>query len=221
MIVDLAAARDELLSALEAFNADVAGGPPPPHLVEMIQSLVPMTPIASPAHHMEVVAGSWTSLFAKFGQGYSKGKSHRESSTLAHQSFKAFGDTPIRLVEILQEIEIEPRTYNNVILFETLAGVAGTLIIEGDYTLDTEDPHRFHVTFFGAEIRPGPGVSEAELKADMGLDADAALKRSFKPARFHSDIVYLDETLRVNYGGMGGVYVLTRRSAPPVSIPSA
>jgi hypothetical protein len=216
-MVSLGEVKQELLAVIDSFNIDVALTPPA-RLEALIEAIQPLSPITDPAHQLRSVTGSWSNLYARFGVGHSKGKSHREESTLSLQTFKAFPDIPIRVVEILQEIDLEPKTYNNVVLFETLAGVPGVLIIHGRYEPDDEDARRFRVVFYAAEVRPWGDVDEAGLRAGLGFDQDAPLRREFKPAKLYSDVVYLDEQIRINIGGMGGVYVLARRAEPAISL---
>jgi len=216
-MASLGEVKQELLALIDAFNSDVAPVPPP-RLEALIEAIQPLSPIPDPAKQLPLVAGSWSNMYARFGVGHSKGKSHREASSLSLQTFKAFPDIPIRVVEILQEIDLEPKTYNNVVLFETLAGVPGVVIIHGRYEPDDEDARRFRVVFYAAEVRPRGDLDEAGLRAALGFDADAALHREFKPAKLYSDVVYLDEQIRINIGGMGGVYVLARRTEPAISL---
>jgi hypothetical protein len=216
-MASLGEVKQELLALIDAFNVDSAPTPPA-RLEVLIDAIQPLSPIPDPAHQLRTVAGSWSNLYARFGVGHSKGKSHKEESTLSLQTFKAFPDIPIRVVEIVQEIDLEPKTYNNVVLFETLAGAPGALIIHGRYEPDDKDARRFRVVFYAAEIRPQGDLDEAGLRGALGFDAQALLRREFKPAKLYSDVVYLDDQIRINIGGMGGVYVLARRTEPPISL---
>jgi hypothetical protein len=219
----MATARDalkrDLLSLIEGVNAGEAGPEDGSDVKLMIDELARLSPIPDPNNHLSAVAGSWTTLYAAFGAGRSKGKSHQDDSTLGIQTFKAFPETPIRVKDVIQEIGLEANTYNNVICFETVDGACpGVIVIHGAYEPDAEDARRFRVGFHSAEIRGTNGSGEAALRRAAGLPDDAALKRDFKPAKLYSDVVYLDETNRINIGGMGGVYVLERRSEPAISL---
>jgi hypothetical protein len=216
-MASLGEVKQELLALIDAFNVGEALAPPE-RLEELIKAMPALSPIPDPAHQLQSVTGSWSNLYARFGVGHSKGKSHRADSTLSLQTFRAFPDIPIRVVEILQEIDLEPQTYNNVVLFETLAGAPGLVIIHGLYQLDDEDARRFRVVFYAAEVRPRGDLDEAGLRASLGLEADTLLRREFKPAKLYSDIVYLDAQIRINIGGMGGVYVLERRTEAAISL---
>ncbi len=211
--------KQDLLACVARFNAGRSAPPDFPELVAMVDKLAPLSPIPEPARNLSAVTGSWSSLYAAFGVGHSKGKSHQDESTLGLQTFKAFPDTPIHLSEIIQEIGLEPNLYNNVVVFETTSGSCkGVIIIHGTYEPDPEDPRRFRVVFTSAELRGLEGVDDAALRRSLGAPDDYALKRDFKPARLHSDVVYVDDTMRINIGGMGGVYVLERRSEAAISL---
>jgi hypothetical protein len=201
------------------YNAGKIDAPDTADLEHLVQTLATLSPIPDPTNHLSEVTGSWETLYAVFGQGRSKAKSHQDDSTLGLQSFRAFPDSPIRVKQLIQEIGESPNTYNNVVLFEAAdAPVGGTIIIHGTYEADPKDARRFQVTFYCAEVRGRDGASDAEIRAAFGYPDDFALKREFKPAHFWSDVVYLDEAIRINLGGMGGRYVLERRSAPAITL---
>jgi hypothetical protein len=211
--------KEELMSLLAEFNDGHSTPADLPEIVGMVDTLTPLSPIPDPINHLEAVAGSWTSIFASFGFGRAKGKMRHDDSTLGIQSFKAFPETPIHVIDILQEIGVTPNAYNNLIIFEPMdRSCRGLIIVHGNYEGDAENHKRFRVVFHGAEIRGLNGVDDATLRRALDLPEGSALKRDFKPARFHSDVVYLDETTRINIGGMGGIYVLERRSEPSISL---
>jgi hypothetical protein len=211
--------KAELLSLVAECGAGGSAAPDLPEIVGMIDTLAPLSPVPDPANHLPLVAGSWTSLFASFGTGHSRGKMRHDDSTLSLQTFRAFPDIPIHVKDIIQEIGVEPRAYNNVIVFETMdRDCEGLIVIHGSYEGDAENRRRFRVVFHGAELRGLKGADDATLRTALGLPADFALKREFKPAKLYSDVVYLDDTTRINIGGMGGVYVLERRLEPALSL---
>ena len=39
-----------------------------------------------------------------------------------------------------------------------------------------------------------------------------------KPPRVSSDVVYLDDEMRINLGSLGGMYLLRRSAEPPFSL---
>jgi hypothetical protein len=205
-----------LIADLDTVSADRSDGS---NIARLIEALAPLSPIPDPNNHLSAVAGSWTALYASFGAGRSKGKSHHDDSTLGVQTFNAFPETPIRVKDVIQEIGLASNTYNNAVLFETVEGACpGVIVIHGAYEPAAEDARRLRVLFHSAEVRGTDGLGDAALRLAAGLPEDAALKRNFKPAKLYSEVVYLDETIRINIGGMGGVYVLERRSEPPISL---
>jgi hypothetical protein len=211
--------KQDLLSRVEAFNTGQSGPPDYLEVVALVDAISPRSPIPDPNHHLASVAGSWITLYASFGMGHSKGKSHHDNSSLALQTFKAFPDIPIRVSDIVQEIGLESNAYNNVVFFKTTTdGCAGFIVIHGRYECDPDNVKRFRVVFHSAELRGRQGISEADIRRSLTLPDDYALKRDFKPAKLHSDIVYLDDTTRINVGGMGVLYVLERRAEPPISL---
>jgi len=96
--------------------------------------------------------------------------------------------------------------------------MAGTIIVWGDYDLKPEAPQRYDVKFSAVELRPPEGVSAAAFRDAYGLPEDTPLHIEMKPPRLHSDIVYCDDDMRINFGGMGGVYVLERLHTPGKSV---
>jgi len=211
--------KQELLSLVARLDDETATAPDLPRILGMIETLSPLSPIPDPNNHLASMAGSWTSVFASFGFGRAKGKMRHDDSTLGIQTFKAFPETPIHVIDIIQEIGVTPNAYNNVIIFEPMdRSCRGLIVIHGNYEPDTENSKRFAVVFHAAELRAMNGVDEGALRIALELPVACALRRDFKPAKLHSDVVYLDETTRINIGGMGGVYVLERRDEPAFTL---
>lgn len=172
-----------------------------------------------PAERLDVAAGNWETLFASFGPKHSAGKALVQDSDLAIQSFNHLPSAAIRVGGIRQEIDPPTSVYSNVILFSSPDGSAdGVLVIHGRYTLDAR-ADRFHVAFDRAELRAGSSSDMADLLSALGLDANALTDVSFKPPRLHSDMVYLDDDLRINRGNFGGLYVVARCDSPMISLP--
>jgi PAP_fibrillin len=177
----------------------------------LVEALAPLTPVAAPTRDTQWVAGPWASVFAHFGAKHSAGKTRRHPATLKVHSFNAFGEVPIWVDAIDQEIDPATGAYNNVVTIELGdAGIPALLIIHGAYTPDAENPQRFQVAFTQAEVLPRDGSTEAQLRAAIGDGPDAPLSRPFKAPRLHSDVIYVDEDLRINKGNFGGLYVMKR-----------
>lgn len=179
-------------------------------LQRSIEALRPLSPIPQPLDEQEKVAGPWKTLFASFGARHSAGKTLVHDTTLKIQSFSKFPDVPVRCYALEQEIHAGTLEYNNIAYLEAPGnGARASVITRGTYAEDDDNRERYQVTFHSVELVSDEGLDDAALRAAFGLDAEAPLRVELK-ANFHSDVVYCDEELRINYGGMGGCYVLER-----------
>jgi hypothetical protein len=173
----------------------------------------------APLDTLDKVFGRWDTTFAHFGGKHSAGKPKVHDSDLKLQSFNRFPAVPIRVTRLCQEISATGNAYNNVIDFTCTDGkTQGVLIVHGRFRPDPDNRQRFHVEFHCTELRPAAGGDEAGLRKALGFDAEQSLKVDLKPPRLHSDVVYLDDEIRINIGGLGGLYLLRRSSDAPVSI---
>lgn len=213
-------AKADLLAALEGMND--MGGVSEDGFAEMnarVDALLPFTPVPNPAENAQLVEGPWENVFAHFGAAHSAGKTRVHDSSLKIHSFSNFPDIPIRVTQMRQEIDQETKDYNNVVSFTVRDGtVKAVIIVFGRYAPVEAEPLRFNVGFYRVELRSEDGRSDAELREALGLEADAPLIRDFKPPRLHSDVVYVDEDLRINKGNFGGLYILRRLDAAGQSI---
>jgi hypothetical protein len=177
----------------------------------LIELLIPFSPITHPCDEQAKVAGPWKSLFAQFGPKHTAGKPITHESRFKLLSFNTLPDKPLRLIEIEQEIHAASKDYNNVHIIETIdGGLRAHLIIYGHYAVEPDQPKRYEVDFSRVAITSPSGASDDELRRGFGFDPEQPLEVSFKPPALHSDVVYCDDDLRINYGSMGGVYVMTR-----------
>jgi len=185
----------------------------------LIADLVPLTPTPSPLNSQEFVAAPWGSRFAQFGPKHTAGKPIQHETTMALQSFGQFPKVPILVHNIDQEIRVDGAHYNNVTGVSTPDGAhTATLIVWGRYDVTDENPVRYSVDFYAIELRAPDGVSDEDLRAQFGLEEGFDLTREMKPPKLHSDIVYCDDDMRINFGSMGGVYVMTRLDTPGKSV---
>ncbi|MEE4152623.1 MAG: PAP/fibrillin family protein [Erythrobacter sp.] len=185
----------------------------------LIAELVPLTPTPRPLDAQDFVAAPWGSHFAQFGPRHTAGKPIRHESSMKLQSFNTFPDLPIKVLEIDQEIRVEGRHYNNVLSITTPDGEhPATLIVWGRYSIPEDQPQRYSVEFYAVELVAPEGVSAEDLRAHFGLEEGFELRRELKPPTLHSDVVYCDEDMRINFGSMGGVYVMSRKHSPGKSV---
>lgn len=186
---------------------------------DLIKQLVPHTPTPSPLDKQEFVQSAWGSRFAQFGPKHTAGKPISHDTSLKLQSFARFPNLPIKIHAIAQEIRVADNHYNNVTDISTPDGKHhATLIVWGRYRIEPDAPQRYIVDFYAAEIRPPANVSEEALRAQFGLEPDAPLRRDIKPPKLYSDVVYCDEDMRINFGSMGGVYVMNRLASDGKSV---
>lgn len=208
------AVKAELLALLDGAGAD--GALPPdalPGLERLADALAPHSRF--PGGGDALLAGNWRTLFASFGAKHSAGRARAHDSTLAVQSFGKLPPAPIRVLDIRQEIAIESHVYSNVVPIAALDGARGAVIVHGRYERDGTNPIRLNVAFTCAELR---AEDLPALLAALGLPAEMPAEVIFAAPRLHTEIVFLDETLRINRGSMGGLYVLERTAEPLVSV---
>jgi hypothetical protein len=185
----------------------------------LIGELVPLNPTPRPRDAQEFIAAPWSLQFAQFGPRHTAGKPIRHVSSLKLQSFNTFPDHPIKVHEIDQEIRVEGKHYNNVLSITTPDEAhPATLIVWGRYEIPPDQPLRYSVDFYAVELVPPEGVSSEELRGQFGLEDGFELRRELKPPKLHSDVVYCDDDMRINFGSMGGVYVMNRRHTPGKSV---
>ena len=81
-----------------------------------------------------------------------------------------------------------------------------------------DNAQRFMVEFTRMELAPTRGTSEPDLRRALGLADDAPLVADMKPPKVSSDVIYLDDEIRINVGSVGGLYLLKRSGEQPFSI---
>jgi hypothetical protein len=189
---------DQLVSALEAISPYVAG------------------------KSEDVVQGSWQTEFASFGIKHSMGKNQEHDSDLALQSFSRLPKVPVRVSNLIQEIDQATCAYNNVVTIMPPTGsehaaMATNLIVHGRYRIDAEDLTKFHIDFYKVAVTVPEGRDETIVKTAFGLTPDQVLSAELAPPKLWSAITYVDEDMRINKGNFGGLYILSRRKEPTVS----
>lgn len=177
----------------------------------LIGKLTPLSPIARPFDEQAKVAGPWKSLFAQFGPKHTAGKPIAHETSFKLLTFNALPNIPLRMLEVEQEIHSVSKDYNNVQLIETLDGtLRAYLIMFGIYKIDPDQPQRYSVDFSRVALRGLDGAADDALRQGFGFDPVQPLEVAFKPPALHSDVVFCDGDLRINFGSMGGVYVMSR-----------
>jgi hypothetical protein len=219
-MTDLLTLKTKLRAAIDASQPDGTYDEAGVEAIHaLVNQLVPLTPTPSPFAHQEFVAAPWASEFAQFGAKHTAGKPIQHLSSLKVQSFSRFPDLPVQVQTIEQEIRVEGRHYNNVVDITTPDGAHhARIIVWGRYDVHEDAPQRYIVEFYAVELVPPPGVSAEALRQQFGLEPGAALRIELKPPRLHSDVAYVDEDMRINFGSLGGVYVMKRLTTPGKSV---
>lgn len=214
-----ATVKDDLLALLDSQDAN--GGFSDEgfrRLGELVEAIRAESPYPEPMRSLDKVEGRWEATFAHFGVKHSAGKTRVHDSTLAMQSWNRFPASPIRVLRICQEISRQGNAYNNVIDFTSPdGGVEGTIVVRGVFRGEDGNAQRFVVDFVRLEILPRGATSGAALRAGLGLAPDEPLVADMKPPKLSSDVIYLDDALRINVGSLGGLYLLRRSVEPAIS----
>ncbi len=213
--------KAELLELVEKTRGGFdSGEPSAPRIQELIDEIAAHSLYPAPADRPDKMDGRWRSLFASFGAAHSQGLGVRHASDLKIQGFNNLPSAEIEVTHIYQEVDSATGSYNNVVEFEPKGGgPEGRVIVFGTFSGDDENRRRFHVAFSSVKAAPAVnGTSMDVFREALGLDAEAVLEAEFKPPRLHSDVVYLDDDLRINLGSMGGAYVTVKVDGPLTSV---
>jgi len=218
-MTDVTPLKTELLEAIRSANEDgTYTDAAYDRVIAAIDALVPHTPLPRPLDDQAKVADPWGTDFAQFGPRHTAGKPKSHENMFNFLSFNKLPKKPLRVLEILQEIHHETKDYNNVHLIETIDGsVQAEFIIFGRYSIEEDEPQRYHVEFYAGELR-GEGMTDADLHKAFDIPEDKPLRFDLKPPTLHSDVVYCDDDMRINFGSLGGKYVLHRIHQPFMSV---
>lgn len=179
-------------------------------LMQAINNLLPYSPIPRPLDEQDRIASPWRTLFACFGPKHSAGKTLVHDTLLSYQSFNKFPAVPVRVTGLEQEIHAGTLEYNNLAYLTAPDGATKAVAItRGHYTEDAENRQRYRVTFTSVELISQTGDSDDKLRLAFGLPPEQPMTVELQ-ANFHSDVVFCDDTLRINFGSVGGVYILQR-----------
>lgn len=213
----LSALKEELLALCRKTDGGfkTSNAPWLDRIRELMGELAAINPLPAPMLSEEI-DGRWKAEFASFGIKPQEGQGIRRESDLMFNSFGKLPSAAINVTDIYQDIDRDSGAYNNLIEFDIPGSdIRGELITVGRFRPDDENPLRAVVEFFEVVTRPrDSAVSEAEFRAALGVDASVPLQAEFRPPRLHSDIVFLDNDLRVNIGSVGGNYVLSQTGQP-------
>lgn len=211
-MTETATLKSELRSAIDSANEDGTYSDEAYAAVKSaIDALVPLSPMPRPYDEQENVSDPWGTMFAQFGPRHTAGKPVVHENQLNFVSFAAFPAVAFRNLELEQEIHHASKDYNNVHVIEPLdASVQLRLATYGRYTVQQATPQRYEVDFYKCRIWSDEGLDDADIRRALNLPDDQDLEVQIKSPKLHSDIVYCDDDIRINFGSVGGIYVLNR-----------
>lgn len=191
----LAALKRELLdrgaATSEGFDA---GGEEVERIKALADELAARNPTPAPARAEALLRGRWRMVYSSFGL--------QRATTLARLSFNALPKTPVAVGEIHQEVDPATGLYDNVVEVGLEGGARGVSVVLGQYRAEGE--HRLGVVFSETFVTGGPGFEP--MRVPIPQD---------KLPPLHSDVVFLDDELRLNRGSFGSLYVLEREAERP------
>ncbi|MEM7740934.1 MAG: PAP/fibrillin family protein [Pseudomonadota bacterium] len=219
-MTDLNLLKENVLSAIALSSEDGTYSDEAYDKVQAaIQSLVPHSPTPRPIDEQEFVSSAWGTLYAQFGPRHTAGKPIEHVSNLKILSWAKFPEIPIFMRRLEQEIDHNTRAYNNIHYVTPVdGGMEAAYRVFGEYALDGDEPQRYKVNFYKGDFIGLNGESPEGIRAAFGMDPDQPLEVELQSPKLHSDVVYVDGDMRINYGSVGGVYVLNRLTSPMQSV---
>jgi hypothetical protein len=173
-------------------------------ITELAAALAAANPTPAPARADALIKGRWAMLYSSFGLN--------RQATLGRLTWNSFPkESAITVGNLYQEVDPATGNYDNLISFTDRDGRTGWNVVKGRYS--PHDDERMDVVFFHTFIAPGAGVSEADFRDSLDLDAEMALSipmNNDKVPPLHSSVTYLDEDFRLARGSYGNLYVLER-----------
>ncbi len=196
-LIDLSAATDMRFEATKDEEATIKS---------LAADVEKLNPTPEPARRADLLDGRWRLLYSSF-------RLTREAS-LARLSFNQLPDVTVRVEGIWQEVGTAGGHYNNLVYF-TFGNLRGIQTTKGRFT--PADGTRLSIAFYAADARPENAATPLpRFAAELGTAADR-LEAPLTAPGLWSDVVYLDEELRLNRGAYGNLYVLVRDRGPTVS----
>lgn len=189
-------------------------------LQRLMDELTALTPTPRPVDKQAFVAGHWETLYAQFAVRHTAGKTIAHDNMFHFVSWSNLPKLPFRNLDLRQEIHHESGDYNNVHLIQPIGGGLDCYYtLFGRYTVEADEPQRYKVDFYRGEIRGQNYESDDEIRKAFGFEDGQRIEfKMEKSPPLHSDIVYCDEDIRINFGSIGGKYVLRRKESPWLSV---
>jgi hypothetical protein len=196
-LIELAAATDMRFEATKDEEKTIQ---------ELAAEVEKLNPTPDPARRADLLDGRWRLLYSSF-------RLTREAS-LGRLSFGKLPEVTVRVEGIYQEVGTAGGHYNNLVYF-THGATAGVQATKGRF--EPADGTRLSIGFYAADARPaGAGVPLPAFASELGTSPDR-LEAPLEAPGLWSDVVYLDDELRLMRGAYRNLYVLVRDAGPVVS----
>ena len=212
--------KSDLVSAINNTNADGTYSYESYEEIQVLMDkLAALTPTPRPFDKQDFITDHWGTLYAQFGPRHTAGKSVAHDNMFHFVSWSKLPKLPFRNLDLRQEIHHETGDYNNVHLIQPIGGgIDCYYTVYGRYIVEKDLPQRYVVDFYRGQIRGQNGESDEDIRAAFGFDSDVDIDFDLKSPPLHSDIVYCDEDMRINFGSVGGKYILMRKKSPWLSV---
>ncbi len=214
-MTDRSQVRSALLAHLD--TASPAGGLSEAgfaRLGELVTELSALSLYPRPAERASVLQGRWETVFAHFGARHSAGKTRVHESNLKIHSFNKFPELPISVRAMFQDVAADGSRYNNIVSIAPPGGdICGEIVTHGRWVVDGVNPKRLNIEFDRVALGPLFNDDATSMRSALGMAPDLKLNADLNVSKLYSDVVYLDDDLRINIGIQGGLYVLTKLSS--------
>lgn len=196
----LANLKQELISISTATDIGFNCTPTIKQQIETLaESLEVLNPTVEPTSFMELVQGRWQLLYSTFGL--------ERETTLQRLSFGKLPNVKVNVTGMFQEVYLDGQQYINLIEFIG-SGVKGVAAVTGRYTV--EDSKRLNIDFYETSVKSASNdLDVSAFRSCLGIDSQSALESKLDFSGW-SDIIYLDENLRLMRGNAQNLYVLLR-----------
>lgn len=216
----------ELLQLIATHKEGFKSGTPQAQRIDaLIDELTPLSKYPNAIDHPEVFRGHWSADYHNIGRlvGGPQAKDEGVGVTVSLKVFSMgrLPDIPAKFLGNGLEIVPETGAYNFVSQF--LLGerqVPTHHFSFARYQRRPENLRRFHVEFTGFKVVPAdPEMSLESFAREIGVDDPALLAHELDPTtKLWSEVVYMDDDVRVQLGQLGGHYVMMRTDRPLYSI---
>lgn len=128
-------------------------------------------------------------------------------------SFGKLAKIDISVTDVFQEVTADGLQYDNPVEFRFADGLVGVQRTCGHFVVNDTQSNRLDITFTAARFEPKDKATDAQRWRDaLGVhdSADAEVAVNFTG---WSDVLYLDDELRLMRGNMGNLYVLWREQS--------